>query len=293
MPDNVTLQDIVKDAISLINPRLKDLEARRKLKINLRTYLRSVSPVEGDPNEIRDVIVNLILNAVEAMPQGGDLYLTTEENAGSAHIYIQDSGVGIPDPINDRVLDPFFTTKGKDRAGLGLSLSYAIVKRHKGEMEFTSQKDQGTIFTIRLPLATQKQKSMPRPVKRKIKNAHILIIEDEDIIRELLSQLLISKGHRVVTADSGAEGLNKLKKKKFDLVIADSRAPDMKGPSIIKKMKRLNEELPVSLITEYQAGDGFSHMQRLGADLIITKPLDMNKVVKQVSDVLTFGTARG
>lgn len=283
------LKKIVKDAVSLINPKLKDFGETRKSKINLRTYLRSVSPVEGDPNEIRDVIVNLILNAVEAMPQGGDLYLTTEENAGEAHIYIQDSGVGIPDHLKDRVLDPFYTTKGKDRAGLGLSLSHAIVKRHKGEIEVTSQKDQGTIFDIRLPLAIQKEKVKPRPIKRKIKNAHILIIGEEDIVRELLSQLLVSKGHRVMTAVSGAEGLNKLKRKKFDLVIADSQTPDIRGHGFIQKVKKLNRELPVSLIAGHEAGDGFTHLKGSGADLIINKPIEMNKVVKQVSDVLTFG----
>ncbi len=286
------LKKTVKDAVSLINPKLKDLSETRKSKINLKTYVRSVSPVEGDPNEIRDVIVNLILNAVEAMPQGGDLYLTTEENAGEAHIYIQDSGVGIPDHLRDRVLDPFYTTKGKDRAGLGLSLSHAIVKRHKGEIEVTSQKDQGTIFDIKLPLAIQKQKVKPRPIKRKIKNAHILIIEDEGIVRELLSQLLVSKGHRVMTAVTGAEGLNKLKRKKFDLVIADSQAPDIRGRGFIQKVKKLNRELSVSLIAGHEAGDGFTHLKSSGVDLIINKPLDMNKVLKQVSDVLMFGPAR-
>ena len=112
------LRKVVKKAISRTHPVLKDLGERGKQKINLKTYLRSVSPIEGDPEEIRDLVTHLILNAVEAMPRGGDLYLTTEENAGYAHIYIQDSGVGIPAPIKDRIWDPFYTTKGKD--GLGL-----------------------------------------------------------------------------------------------------------------------------------------------------------------------------
>jgi len=149
--DLVDLRNTVKAAISLVNPMMKDFIETHNQEINLRTYLRSVSPVQGDSGEIRDLMASLILNAVEAMPRGGDLYVTIEENAGYAHIYVQDSGVGISETIKDRILDPFFTTKGKNRLGLGLSLSNAIVERNKGEMEFTSEKDQGTTFTVRFP----------------------------------------------------------------------------------------------------------------------------------------------
>ncbi|UCF57499.1 MAG: PAS domain S-box protein [Deltaproteobacteria bacterium] len=280
------LKKIVKEAVSLTTPMLKELAERGKQKINLKTYLRSVSPVEGDPSEIQDLIVNLILNAVEAMPKGGDLYLTTEENAGYAHIYIQDSGVGIPDPIKDRILDPFFSTKGKDGVGLGLSLTYAIVKRHKGEMEVTSQKDQGTTFTIRLPIASKDRKSKGRAVKKRIKNAHILIIEDEDILSELLSQVFVSRGYRVLTASSGLEGLQKLKKKEFDMILADYAAPGTGGEALVQKIRKIERELPIALMTRPLAEEEFKPIKKSAVDLIITKPLDMDKVVGQVEDLL-------
>ena len=281
------LKNVVQIAISSVNPKLQDLAERGNPKINLKTYLRSVSSIEGNPDEIRDVIINLLLNAVEAMPQGGDLYLTSEENAGYANIYIQESGVGIPDHIRERILDPYYTTKGDDGIGLGLSLSYAIIRRHGGDIEVTSQKDQGTIFTVRLPLATQRQKTKHRPGKGKIKNAIILIIEGEDIIRELLSQLFVSKGHRVVKATSGLEGLHELKKKKFDLVMADSKTLDLDGAGLVRKIKKVNRELPVVLMAENEANDSLNNKES-GADLVICKPLDMNKVVKQVVDLLVF-----
>ena len=280
------LRKVVKGAISVTTPTLKDVVERRKQEINLKTYLRSVSPVKGDPDEIRDLITNLILNAVEAMPQGGDLYVTTEENAGYAHIYIQDSGAGISDSVKDRIFDPFFTTKGKEGVGLGLSLSYAIVKRHKGEIELASQKDQGTTFTITLPTASKDQKSKNKAVKKRIKNAHILIIEGEDILSELLSQVFMSKGYRIVTAGSALEGLHKLKKKRFDLVLADSAAPDMRRDVIIKKIRKVNREIPIVLMTEQVLGDQSKPNRKSGLDLIITKPLDMNRVVREVEDVL-------
>ena len=253
---------------------------------NLKTYLRSVSPVEGDPNEIQDVIANMILNAVEAMPRGGELYLTTEESAGYAHIYIQDSGEGITDNIRDRIFDPFLTTKGNDGVGLGLSLSYAIVKRNRGDIEVTSQKDQGSIFHVRLPLASQEQKPKVRSVRRKIKNADILIIEDEDVLMELLSQLFLSKGLRVDTAATGAEGLGKLKRKNFDMLLVDSGTPDIKEGLFIKKIKKLYPKLPIAIIMENETGDKLNQIKNSSVDLVITKPVEMNRLMNQVSEIL-------
>ena len=280
------LKMIVKDAVALTKKKLKDVAEIRGVKINIKTYLRSVSPVEGDPNEIQDVIIDMILNAVDVMPEGGDLYLSTEENSGYAHIFIQDSGSGIPEHIKERIFDPFFTTKGNDRACLGLSLSNAIIKRYKGEIEVTSEKGQGTVFTIRLPLAIQDQKMNIGSLKRKTKNAHILIIENEDIIRALLTKLLLSKKYRVVTADSGLEGLKKLKRKSFDLVIADTGITDINGEVLVKKIKKVIPELPVALIVEHEDRAEFNKIKKSAADLIISKPLDMKNVVNQVSEVL-------
>jgi len=280
------LRKVVKKAISLTNPILKGLAEKGKQKINLKTYLRSVSPIKGDPREIRDLAIHLILNAVEAMPHGGDLYLTTEENAGYAHIYIQDSGVGIPAPIEDRIWDPFFSTKGKDGLGLGLNLSHAIVKRHKGEMEVTTQKDHGTTFTIRLPLAKKDQRANPRSGKRKIKNAQILMVGDEDMVSELLSQVFVSRGHRVVMVSSGSEGLQKLRKKKFDLVLADSEAADMGRAALVQKIRKMKRGLSFVLMTEQATGKKSGAPKKSVFDLIITKPLDVDKVVRQVEDLL-------
>lgn len=280
------LRKVVKKAVSLTSPMLKDLAESGKQKINLKTYLRSVSPIAGDPNEIRDLIAHLVMNAVEAMPQGGDLYLTTEENTGYVHIYIQDSGLGIPDSVKDLIWDPFFSTKGKDSLGLGLSLSYAIVKRHKGEMEVTSQRDHGTTFTIRLPLASKERKPKARSPKRKIKNAHILLIRGEEIVSELLSQVLASKGHKVVMVSSGREAAQTMKKKKCDLVLADSAAPDAETAVLTQKIRKMSRDLPIALMTEQAAGEKSWGTRKSAFDLIITKPLDVDKVVGQIENLL-------
>lgn len=284
--DLVDLRKAVKAAISVVNPIMKEFVETHKQEINLKTYLRSVPPVQGDSGEIRDLMASLILNAVEAMPRGGDLYVTIEENVGYAHIYVQDSGVGISDTIKDRILDPFFTTKGKDRLGLGLSLSYAIVKRYKGEMEFTSEKDQGTTFAVRFPTARVDQASKSRVSKKRAKHARILIIESEEILNKILLEIFLSKGHRVVAAGSAREGLHILKKKKFDLILVDSGTAEMKRDAVIKKIRKMNRDQPMALITDRAAEEPPKPEERSGFELIITKPLDMNRVLSDVEDVL-------
>ncbi|MFH1124545.1 MAG: ATP-binding protein [Pseudomonadota bacterium] len=283
------LKKVVKEAIGLSAARIREEAEKRGVKIDLKTYLRSVSEVEGDPVEIRNVIVHVIANAVEAMPKGGALYLSTEGNAGYAHIYIQDSGFGIPEDLEDRILDPFFTTKAEQGIGLGLSLSSAVIRRHHGTLEVTSKKDQGTIVTIRLPIARQEPKQKSRGAKKKIKDAQILLIEDDNMIMEILSQLLVSKGCRVVTAVSGREGLNHLRKKAFDMVIVGSGTPDMRAEALARKIRTSDNALPLALIAEHEGMGKASHARVPAVDLLITKPIDMNYVVNQISELLMFG----
>ena len=270
------LRETVKDVVAAIEPQ-------KKAGTHFKTYLRPVSLVEADPKEIREMLICLITNGIEAMPEGGDLYLSTEENAGYAHVFIQDSGAGIPDDVQTRMFDPFFTTKGAPHSGLGLSLSQGIVRKCKGALEITCRKGSGTIVSVKMPLARDKGKEEVGARKRKIKNAQILLIEDDHMIRELLSQLLRSKGFRVIKAVSSAEGLHQLKRKAVDMVIVGSQSPDVDGPLLAREIKKSHEKVPVALILGQESSRG---KQAPGADLIMTKPLDMSQVVSEVSRVL-------
>ena len=280
------LKKAVQEAAEAAIQRLGIEAKKRSAEIHFKTYLRSGSTIEGDRKEIQDMIVHVIQNAVEAMPKGGNLYLSMEENAGFAVIYVQDSGVGIPEEIQDRMLDPFFTTKGKDGMGLGLSLCAAIVKRHRGSLEITSKENHGTIITIRLPLASKEKKVKGKRVRSKIKDAQILLIEEDDMVREILSQVLGSKGYRVLTAISGADGLSQMKRKTFDMVIIDGATSSINGHALARKIKTTQKGLSLALILEQEAIKNMDGAQKRVADLIIGKPLDVNQVVNQVSQVL-------
>ena len=162
----VDLKRVVRQAVSVVSPTLNDYSENPGSGINLKTYLRSVSPVEGDCEEIKEMLSHVMFNAVEAMPQGGVLYLSIEEYAGQAHIYVQDSGVGIAPEVLEKVFDPFFTTKGDGRPGLGLCMAEAIARRHRGTLELSSKQNEGTVVTIRLPLATPSKRSRRGEGKR-------------------------------------------------------------------------------------------------------------------------------
>ncbi|MFH1479976.1 MAG: ATP-binding protein [Pseudomonadota bacterium] len=280
------LKKVVKRAIAMTAPKWKDGGIARGGKINLKTYLRSVHPAEGNPEEIEEVISHMILNAVDALPEGGDIYLTTEEKGGQAHIYIQDNGVGIPGKIGDRVYDPFFTTKSDNSKGLGLTLSRAIVERHGGEMEVSGEKGQGTTVLLRLPLSRPEENPKAPPVRKNKKDAGILIIDDEGRILDLLSQLLAAKGFRTVTATSLSEAVTILKRKPFHLVISGALAPGIDEKALIKTFKRMNRELLVALIEDQGSDKKIRKTVKYKADLLIQRPVEINRVVDQISDLL-------
>ena len=280
------LNETVREAVESINRKLNARSKGLNAAIDLKTYLRATSFVKGNPGEIMDVMIHMITNAVEAMPHGGEIHITTEDNAGYVHIYIQDSGVGIPIKYSDRIFDPFFGSKGEDSTGLGLSLSKAIIERHGGGIEMSSMEGQWTIFHVRLPPAKGVQETRPKADKKRIKDAQILIIQQEDIARELLSHLLSSKGCKVDTANDSLEGLGKIKRHRYNLVIADIETFLSDGNSLVKKCTKIDPKMSIALIKGVENRKDIGPQDEPGVDLYIRKPLDVNIVVQQISELL-------
>ncbi|MBN2032438.1 MAG: response regulator [Deltaproteobacteria bacterium] len=287
----VDLRKVLKEALAFSALRAQEKADSETANIKVKTYLRSVSRVEGDPVEIRKMLSYLIMNAEEAMPGGGSLYLSTEENGGYAHVYIQDSGGGISPEILERVFDPFFTTKGRGNYGLGLSLSRAIIRRHHGEIEITSNNNEGTAVTIRLPLVKREEQDAKRkPRNTGIRHARILIIEEASMIGRVLLETLSSKGSKVETASDVTDGLAQVRRKAFDLVIVCGDIGGVKGESLVRRIKRSKSVLPVALIAD---GVGFDESD-IGrsplVDLIIRKPIDMSQAIERITEIISAGT---
>ena len=277
---NCDLRKIIRDAVGSTRYLWKEDAEERGIKVDVKTYLRDVSPVEGNPDELKNIFVNMILNAIDALPSGGEVYLTTEESAGYAYVYIQDNGVGIPDDIKDRIFDPFFTINDGSKVGLGLSIAYATIKRHGGEVEVMSHKGQGATFIIKLPIAQKHPSPKAGGAKKKINNSQILVIAEEGMVKDILSQLLVNKGGKVTTAYADIEWVKLLGKKKFDLVIADLNMSNLRSSKMISKIKKMHRDRPIILVNA-EEGEEF------GADLVIGRPLQMDRVLSLISEVLS------
>lgn len=277
---NCDLKRIIKDAVASTRHLWEEDPKERGIKIDVKTYLRDVSPVKGKPGEIKNIVINMILNAIDALPDGGEIYLTAEEDAGYAYIYIQDNGVGIPDNIKDRIFHPFFTTKDGSKMGLGLSVVYTAVKRHRGNVEVLRHKGRGASFVIKFPISQDPPLSKRGGAKNNINNSRILFITDENMVKEILSQLLINEGGRVTTALSDVEWHKLLAKKKFDLVIADLNAPNLRSSKVISKIKNMHREGLTVLVNAEED-------EKFDADLVIRKPLQMDRVLSLISKILS------
>ncbi len=273
------LNRVINEAVAFMKMGLKEKFREKDLKIS--TYLRSTSRIKGNPDELKEAMSQLIANSIEAMPEGGEIYITAEEDNKFSYIYIQDSGLGMPEEIQDKVFEPFFSTRGMTGRGLGLSLSNAIIRRHGGDMEVSSREGQGAIFQIRLPFVKDQEIKTGKPVKEIFKNKRVLIIQDKDIVRGLLAHLLKDKGCMLNSVDNWFEGLAILKKKKFDMIIADIAALGIPEANFIKRCGRINSDMPVVMIREAEEGHNPGSVNRTDTGLDIARPIDINRLVDQ------------
>ena len=283
------LRDVVKDAVETTRPLWEQNRGNKGHTVRFETYLRSKLQVKGDPREIKDALVNIILNAVDALPADGEIHLSAEESSGFANIYIQDNGVGIQDHIKDKIFDPFFTTKGNSMPGLGLTMASAILARHEGEIELIDREGRGATFVVKLPIARDKSPSRTKGRKRGLRDSHIMVIGDEDIARDLLVQLLLSKGARVAAVSTVNESLKLLSKENFDLILLDQDESGLESQKIIPKIRKADETLPVILIKGpdiHKKREDTDTLRSIDPDFVIGMPLDMDRILPLISKAL-------
>ncbi|MGZ5025046.1 MAG: ATP-binding protein, partial [Chthoniobacterales bacterium] len=225
----VDLAKIVQQAVSLTEPKWRRQTQAEGVTVNVTAEIKAKPFVAGQESSLREVLTNLIFNAVDAMPRGGRIHLETSIENEQAVVRVRDNGTGMSEAVRQRCLEPFFSTKGDKGTGLGLSMVYGIVERHRGKLEIESVADQGTTFIIRLPLADDSlgQKS-PQYISKKPNSAlQVLVVDDEPGVLEIIQAYLRCDGHMVSTATSGREALEKFRHNNFDLVVVDRVMPEM------------------------------------------------------------------
>lgn len=269
----VNLSEIAQAAVSLTAPKWKGKSRADGVQIEVFTELAEVPPVAGNAAEIREVLTNLIFNAVDAMPDGGSITVSTTSDENGVVVSVRDTGFGMTEAEIGRCLEPFFTTKGERGTGLGLAVVYGIVQRHEGTIDITSKKGVGTTFAIRLPSTAVQQLAAPKVAQRVEKKLRILVVDDQEIICELIAEYLKGDGHHAVTAVESSEALVLFEREGFDLVITDHSMPGMNGVQLAAAMKELVPQTRVILLT----GFGDEMMGRgerpSEIDLVLGKPV--------------------
>jgi signal transduction histidine kinase/CheY-like chemotaxis protein len=284
----VDLAKIVQQAVSLTEPKWRRQTQAHGLTVEVTVEIKASPFVAGEESALREVLTNLIFNAVDAMPEGGHIALETSIEAGEAVMRVRDTGAGMSESVRQRCLEPFFSTKGELGTGLGLSMVYGIVERHRGKLEIESAPGQGTTFIIRLPIAENSAASLPAIAAEWKPNSSlkVLIVDDEPGVLEVVASYLRCDGHSVATAASGREALEKFRRNQFDLVVLDRVMPEMSGDQTARFIKQLNQDIPVIMLTGFGALIEVTGSQPQAVDVVLSKPVTIDALRQTIGKLL-------
>ena len=246
------LGELVLQTIEHTRPRWKDQAQAAGVFIQVKTDLQNVPPMIGEEFAIREILTNLIINAVDAMPAGGTITLGTAVEGEFIRLWVGDTGTGMTEEVRQRCFEPFFTTKGAQGTGMGLTTLYGIVQRHGGTVEVESKLGQGTTFNIRLPVKfTKPEAPAPRAPAAMQRKLHVLVVDDDQALCDVAEASLINDGHTVEIAYDGEMALTLLKAGQFDLILTDKAMPQINGEQLAAAVHQVAPALPVILMTGF------------------------------------------
>ncbi|CUU06726.1 PAS domain S-box-containing protein [Candidatus Kryptobacter tengchongensis] len=279
--------NIIEDALEITKSKWKDEAELKGIKYEIsKDFPEDRLMAITNSSELREALVNIIINAIEAMPAGGKLTIGIYNvNSEKVAIYISDTGVGMDAETMARIFEPFFTTKGEYGTGLGLSIAYEIIRSHNGEIFVESELGKGSKFTIVLPASKQKVSEIVQKseLKENAFKLSVLIVDDDESVLYLLKDVFSNLGYRIFPAENGKKALEYIDAEKFDLVITDLALPDVNGWEISKATKQKNDKIPVIILTGWGIDVPEEEAKRRGADYIITKPFDLDELLLVVN----------
>jgi len=297
----IDINDLVRKSVRIFG------RTRKEIKVHGR-YAEPIETVEVDASQIEHVLLNLYINAWQAMPEGGDLYIDTEnimldqpflktyniKPGLFVKVSVTDTGVGMDAETQHRVFEPFFTTKERGRGtGLGMASAYGIIKSHGGVIKVYSEIGKGTTVTIHLP-ASNKQKFREIKPRHQLRRGHetILLIDDEESNAQVTGELLERVGYRVLTANNGMEGMAIFKKRKAEIsvVILDMIMPGMTGRETFEALKEIEPTVRVILSSGYSLNGQAREILEQGCRGFIQKPFDISRLSQKIGEVLLDGS---
>jgi len=283
----INVNGIVQDALRMTEPRWKDQTQRDGVKMDVSLDLESQLNTTGSASDLREVLTNMIFNALDAMPEGGELRLKTYDDGGHVCISISDTGVGVTSEDIGSLFEPFFTTKGVGHTGLGLSVAYGIISRHSGKIDVYSEQGKGTEFIIKLPARTGiAQQEKADVAYQKPEKTSALVIDDEESIRKLLADVLAQLGHHVTTAAGGMEGIEEFQTGDYDIVFTDLGMPEVSGWEVAEQIKALDQSVTIVMVTGWGSELDEDSLKDKKIDFLISKPFQISQIAEVVSKAM-------
>jgi CheY-like chemotaxis protein len=324
LPAPVQLNRVLEQVVDLTRARWHDMPQERGFVVNIEMSLAAdLPPILGIENEIRDALMNLILNAVDAMPEGGTLALRSytvtrpaveledsEEHRGRAQraearpftlvrVDVRDTGVGMTEETRRKCLEPFYTTKGGRGTGLGLAMVNDMVRRHRAEIEIQSGLHKGTIMSLIFQAAPATSALAAQhdaaPAARSLR---VLVVDDDPRVLKSFRRILEAEGHRVTTADGGQAGIDTFiaatqRGESFALVLADLGMPNVDGRKFAAAIKAVSACTPVVLVTGWRHSISVAGELPLHVDRLLSKPPDIEDIRRAIFDLTAKTSTRG
>jgi PAS domain S-box-containing protein len=291
----LNLNDLIRDVLELTRARWRDMAQQAGIAINMVTELNDLPPALGVESEIREAIINLIFNAVDAMPSGGTLTLRTgatqtegasqqETRPKQAYLEVADTGLGMDDNTRRRCMEPFFTTKGERGTGLGLAMVYGIVQRNNGGVEIESAPGRGTTVRLKFGVARSPIAQLQSAVSADILlPLRVLVIDDDPLVAEVLRDILERDRHAVTVADGGEAGIAMFRDacargERFDIVMTDLGMPYVDGRRVASAIKAESPATPVILLTGWGRRILADGEMPPHVDQVLSKPADLGEL---------------
>ena len=275
----VDVGSLLNDAVEITRTRWQNEARVRGLEYEVKLNTAPGHFTYGSASELREVFVNFIVNAVDAMPKGGRLLITCLRVDDRLQLHFSDNGMGMMEDVRQKIFEPFFSTKGAHGTGLGLSVSYSIIERHSGSISVVSEPGKGTNFMIDLPAIMAKtspadESELPGGAP----SLRILVVDDEEPVRETLAEMLVAVNHKVELAGSGQEAVQKMRTGNYDFVFTDLAMPEIDGWETARMIRKDWPNVRIVLVTGYGPTTTPPPGEEDLVDAIIGKPFDFAQV---------------
>ncbi len=277
---------VIDEAVQFTRPLWKDECEKKGIYITVETDLDRELTANMAAYELREVLINLIINAIDAMPSGGKVIIRSYKKDQNAIIEVRDTGTGIDEDVLPHIFDPYFSTKQSGSSGLGLSIVYGLVSNVGGKIDVESQRGCGSTFTISLPCSNIKgEEAETQDEHDKVESLRlrIMAIDDEPQIVELIGLMLGSLGHHVESFSDPKEALERIKDEFFDLVLTDLGMPGVSGWEIASSIRSSSPKTFVVMMTGWGASFKEKDLKDKGIDALLTKPFRLNDILEVIS----------